>query len=140
MSDRSLRSWGLLLAALGLLTSCGEDGDDGPAPSFPSDYRVSYTEVRDCRSSGEHELNNIRVLADEAALAAYRDRQQDFPEGSVVLKEEYGFADSTCSGEPIRWTAMARLASGSSPETLDWYWQDVDGARRVVSENDSRCI
>jgi len=131
----------VLLAALGLFAvSCGEDGDDGPAPLFPSDYRDGYTEVRDCRGSGEHELNNIRVLADRAALAAYRDRQQDFPEGSVVLKEEYGFADPACSGEPIRWTLMARLASGSSPETLDWYWQDVDAARRVISENDSRCV
>ena len=129
----------LALAAL-LPLSCGEDGGDGPAPLFQSDYRNRYTEVRDCRSSGEHELNNIRVLADAAALAPYRDRQADFPEGSVVLKEEYSFADSTCSGEVIRWTLMARLASGSSSETLDWYWQDVDGARRVVSENDSRCV
>ena len=35
---------------------------------------------------------------------------------------------------------MRRLAEGSSPETLDWEWQDVDAARKVVSANDSRCI
>jgi hypothetical protein len=120
--------------------ACGEDESDGPEPLFPTDYAASFTEVRGCRSSTEHELNNIRVLADRAALVPYRDRLADFPEGSVVLKEEYGFADSTCSGAVIRWTLMARLASGSSPQTLDWYWQDVDGERRVVSENDSRCI
>jgi hypothetical protein len=130
-----------LLCAIGLAAlRCGEEASDGPEPLFPADYAASYTEVRSCRSSTEHELNNIRVLADDAALAAYRDRQADFPEGSVVLKEEYGFADSTCSGEVVRWTLMARLASGSSPQTLDWYWQDMDGERRVLSENDSRCI
>jgi hypothetical protein len=35
---------------------------------------------------------------------------------------------------------MTRLAPGSSPATLDWYWQDVDASRRVVTENDARCI
>lgn len=131
----------LVLAALAL-QSCADDGGGGggPEPLFAADYATSFTEVRSCRSSTEHELNNIRVLADPAALAPYRDRQADFPEGALVLKEEYGFADSTCSGEVIRWTLMARLGSGSSPETLGWYWQDVDGARRVVSENDSRCV
>jgi hypothetical protein len=151
--SRQIHRWGLravrrpegLLAALACAAGlaalrCGEDGSSGPEPLFPADYAASYTEVRGCRPSTEHELHNIRVLADAAALAAYRDRQSDFPEGSVVLKEEYDFADSTCSGQVERWTLMARLASGSSPQTLDWHWQDMDGERRVVSENDTRCI
>lgn len=112
----------------------------GPEPSFPAGYAASYSEVRDCRNSGDHELNRIRVLVDADALAAYRDRSADFPVGSVVLKEEHGFADADCTDAPVRWTVMTRLAAGSSPETLDWHWQDVDAARRVTSENDSRCI
>jgi hypothetical protein len=124
------------LAAL----SCADDSPGGPAPLFPADYAASYTEVRDCRGSTEHELNNIRVLAAPDALVPYRDRVAEFPEAALVLKEEYDFGDTECSGEIIRWTVMARLAPGSSAQTLDWYWQDVDGSRRVVSENESRCI
>jgi hypothetical protein len=140
----SWRAARLVAALAGAATfgalSCGDDAPGGPAPAFPSAYAASYTEVRGCRSSGEHELNNIRVLADPDALVPYRDRLADFPVGSVVLKEEYDFGDTSCGGEVIRWTVMARLAPGSSAQTLDWYWQDVDGSRRVVSENDSRCI
>lgn len=135
---------GVLLAFAGL-PGCGDDGDDDGgagelAPSFPASYAASYVEVRDCRNSGDHELNRIRVLADPLALEPYRDRDADFPVGAVVLKEEHDFADTDCTGAPVRFTVMTRLAASSSPATLDWYWQDVDGARRVVSENDSRCV
>jgi hypothetical protein len=130
-------------ALLGAALACGDDGGDGPSgvePAFPAGYAASYSEVRDCRNSGDHELNRIRVLADASALAPYRDRDVDFPVGAVVLKEEHDFADTDCTGTPVRWTLMRRLAAGSSPQTLDWYWQDVDAERRVTSENDSRCI
>lgn len=140
-----LREIGLWWVGIGLLfalPSCGDDGggSSGTAPSFPADYAASYVEVRGCRNSGDHELNRIRVLADPAALAPYDDRDTEFPVGAVVLKEEHDFADTDCTGVPVRWTVMTRLATGSSTETLDWYWQDVDEGRRVVSENDSRCI
>jgi hypothetical protein len=131
--------WWVLLGAFGALSCGGEDSEDGPEPSFPESYAASYSEVRGCRSSTEHELHNIRVLADSNALGPYRDRDADFPVGSVVLKEEYAFDDTSCSGEIIRWTVMTRLARGSSAPTLDWYWQDVTPARRVLSEDDSRC-
>src|SRR5688572_2948847 len=117
-----------------------EGGERGPEPGFPADYAASYVEVRDCRSSSEHELNRIRVLADAAALGPYRDRDADFPVGAVVLKEEHGFADIDCTEAPVRWTVMTRLATGSSPATLDWAWQDIDAARQVTSEDASSCI
>jgi hypothetical protein len=121
--------------------ACGADGgSSGPSPAFPADYATSYVEVRSCRNSGDHELNRIRVLADPAALAPYRERDAEFPVDAVVLKEEHGFDDTDCAGEPVRWTVMRRLVAGSSPETLDWSWQDVDDTRRVVSEDDTRCV
>jgi hypothetical protein len=125
--------------------SCGdgEPGDrppSGPSASFPADYAATFTEVRDCRNSGDHDLSRVRVLADPAALGPYQRRDADFPVGSVVLKEEHEFSDTDCSAEPVRWTVMKRLATGSSPETLDWYWQDLDEMRRVQTENDSRCV
>ncbi|MFO7563906.1 MAG: cytochrome P460 family protein [Enhygromyxa sp.] len=130
------------ILAVGLLTGCpSDDGDDaGPAPDFPADYASSYAEVRDCRPSGDHNLNTIRILASPEALAPYQERLEPFPVGAVVLKEEFDFGDSDCSGPIKRWTVMRRLETGSSPETLDWAWQDVDADRRVLEEDKPACI
>jgi hypothetical protein len=134
----------LALAALALapLVSCSDDGasDSGPAPLFPADYASSYTEVRDCRSSTEHEFAHVRVLADPQALGAYLGRDSDFPVGSIVLKEEYDIGDTSCAGDVVRWTVMQRLATGSSSATLDWSWQDVQASRRVETADEPRCI
>jgi len=127
-----------------LLAACpgddGDDGDDGVPPAFPEDYEDDYVEVRDCRGSGDHDLNNIRILVDPSALPAYEGRMEAFPLGAVVLKEEYDFGDLTCSGELKQWTVMTKLEEGSAPETLGWAWQRVDASRRVVDEDGSRCI
>jgi hypothetical protein len=120
-----------------LLAACGGD-DDGPAQAFPDDYASSYVEVRDCRKSGDHDLNYIRVLADPAALAPYRDRNAAFPEGAVVLKEEHDFADDTCTGEVRQWTVMVKRAAAA--DQLGWDWQRVDQDHNVVEENAPRCI
>jgi hypothetical protein len=123
-------------------SSCAGDDDapSEPLPAFPADYATTYTEVRDCRNSADHDLSRVRVLADPAALEPYRQRDADFPVGSRVLKEEHDFADSDCSGSPVRWTVMTRLAPGSSPATLDWHWQKVEPPREVRTENEPRCI
>lgn len=108
-------------------------------PLFAADYASHYTEVRDCRQSGDHDLNIIRVLAAPDALAPYRDRAAPFPEGAVVLKEEYDFGDTTCTGPIKQWTVMQRLADGTSPDALDWKWQLVDAERNVTGEDTPRC-
>lgn len=130
---------------LAMLLACSDgDGDGnggevpGVEPLFPSNYADSYTEVRDCRESGDHDLNTVRILADPDALMPYQERTEPFPEGAVVLKEEYEFGGS-CDGEIKQWTVMQKLAEASSPETLDWSWQRVDPERNVLDENGSRC-
>jgi hypothetical protein len=127
----------LLLA--GLWAGCPTDPEP-PDPLFPADYLTTYAEVRDCRSSGDHDLHRIRILADPAALAPYLDRVDPFPEGAVVLKEEYDFGDDHCSGDIKQWTVMVKLAEGASADTLGWTWQEVDASRAVRSENAPRCI
>jgi hypothetical protein len=129
----------LVLGAL--LSACGTDPDPpvDNAP-FPLSYRDSYMEVRNCRKSGDHELNYIRILADAAALEPYRMRMSSFPTGSIVLKEEFDFADDTCSGPIKQWTVMTKLAAGSSPSTLDWKWHRVNTARTIVETDPPRCI
>jgi hypothetical protein len=130
-----LRTAAALLFILGLAACDGQ----GAEPLFPADYASTYTEVRNCRTGGEHELGVIRVLADPAARDPYLNRDQPIPQGAVLLKEEYDFSDTTCSGDILRWTVMARLEQGSSPDTLDWRWQTVDPDRSVVEEDAPRC-
>lgn len=139
MSARRIAA--VFVAALCLAACADDETTTEPAvePLFAADYASSYTEVRDCRQSGDHDLNIIRVLAAPAALAPYRDRDQPFPEGAVVLKEEYDFGDTTCTGPIKQWTVMARLADGSSPDALDWNWQQVDAERNVIGEDIPRC-
>lgn len=145
MSERAPLRFGLgvlALIALGCPGGAGDDGDDGPAvePLFPEDYDARYTEVRDCRGSGDHDLNNIRILVDAAAREPYEGRTVAFPIGAVVLKVEYDFGDATCEGPIKQWTVMRKLAADAAPSTLDWEWQRVDGDRTVVSEDEPRCI
>lgn len=116
-----------------LLTACADD----PDPRFPADYTATYTQVRDCRSSSDHDLHRIRVLADPAALGPYNTRTSPFPVDSVVLKAEYDFGDTACAGPVIEWTVMQKLAT---PEDLGWVWQRVAADRGVTTQNDSRCI
>jgi cytochrome P460 len=122
-----------------LLAGCGQDGGDA-VPLFPANYVSSYVQVRECRASADHDLSRVRVLADPRAAPTYVSRDGDFAEGSLVLKAEYDFADVDCTGEIQRWTAMRREAPGSSADTLDWTFQKVDAERKVLSENDSRCV
>jgi hypothetical protein len=126
----------LLLAFV--LLACGDD--TAPVePLFPANYADTYTEVRDCRQSGDHDLNIVRILADPAALAAYSDRMDAFPPGAIVLKEEYEFGDVDCEGPIRQWTAMEKLEVGADATNLDWFWQRVDADRRVATQNDPRC-
>jgi hypothetical protein len=131
----------LTLALLALSGCPADDGEDeGPEPDFPADYVDSYVEVRNCRGSGDHDLNNIRILASPSALEPYQGRALPFPDEAVVLKEEYDFGDLTCEGPIKQWTVMRRLPAGSSPDTLDWAWQRVDLSRKVLDEDADRCI
>lgn len=114
-------------------------GGDDLEPLFPADYQDSYVEVRDCRGNGgSHDFNRIRVLADPLALVAYRDRSEPFPEGAVVLKEEYDADDADCTGAIRRWTVMQRRAAGDDAG-IGWRWQEVDADGIVVNEDEPRC-
>lgn len=130
------RSWLLLLAAVG---GCSDpDPEPGTPAAFPADYADSYVEVRDCRKSADHELEHVRVLAAPDAAEAYQNRSGAFPDGAVVLKEQYDASDDTCSGPIAQWTVMQKDAAAD--HLLGWRWQRVDGARRVIEENTASCV
>lgn len=128
-----------LLGAATLLFGCPTPQPPAVDSILPEDYLDTYTEVRDCRSSGDHDLHNVRVLADPAALEAYRDRAAPFPVGSIVVKEEFDFGDADCTGPVVRWTVMQREEPGTAPAFLDWYWQSLDEDGVVDEDNSILC-
>lgn len=125
----------LLLAALPLSLALGCPGAE---PVFPADVEESFTEVRDCRTSIEHELHHIRVFVDEVAHDPYEQRDVLFPPGATVVKIEY--EDDGCT-ELIGYTAMRKLAEGEGEDALGWHWQETDPDRVVLEDGAlERCI
>lgn len=132
-------SWVALLAGV-FVAACSQSDstkDDG-APFFPADYAESYVEVRSCQPSGDHNLNNVRVLAVARAQRAYVQRDTPFAEGDIVLKEEHDFADSNCTGDIRQWTVMKRTGAPDGP-LLGWRWQRVDAFGRVTESDAPKC-
>jgi hypothetical protein len=126
----------ILLALVSLVASCGPD----PAPAvFPIAYAQTYQEVRDCRFSLDHDLERIRVLASPEALTPYL-QHTPFPAGAIVLKEQFEESDMTCSGPILSITAMKKLEVGSSPDTLDWRWQEVGPDLLEQEYDEKRCV
>ena len=137
-----MRSTPLLITFLLVLPvgACGgEDEPDEPS-ALPADYKATYTEVRDCRLSIDHDLNYIRVLAAPDALAVYNTRTGTFPVGTLIVKEQFGEDDDSCAGEPTKYTLMQKLADSEQPDDLGWKWQELDANQRVNPEaNIERC-
>lgn len=106
---------------------------------FPANYRDTYVQVRRCQPSGDHDLNNVRVLTNPGAESVYVGHLGHFEQGDVVLKEEFAFGDVDCAGDVVRWTAMVRGARPTA-DTRGWAWQTVDPRRRVTESNGSTCI
>lgn len=137
---------GLCVAlSLAAVSACSDDSSDDPEPDaapplFPDNYRDTYTMVRDCRASTSHEFHKILVWADPTATVPYLERQEPFPVGAILLKEEFDFADTACEDEVLRRTVMKRLPEGEGdPDHLGWLWQDLEPTGEVVSVNDSLC-
>lgn len=135
MSSRRNVLFYLLLG--GALAACG--GDDGPASLLPTSYETSFTEVRDCRRSGDHDFEYIRILADASAASVYLAREGQIPEGAMLIKEQYDASDQECAGEIVQWTLAKRLPIGSSPATLDYEWQRVLADGRVDADSEG-CV
>lgn len=123
---RAGRLGGAVVAAL-LATGCPEPPEPVD-PIFPEDYRGFYTMVRDCRRSIEHDLVFVQVWADPTSVDAYVTREGSFPDGSLIVKEE--FRDEACS-DMVGWAVMRREV-GYAPEAGDWHWQEVADDRTVV--------
>ncbi len=118
-----------------------------PAPEaiFPAEAPTSWRQVRSCRHSHEHELNYIRVVANDLAHDRYLHWDAPFPVGATLLKLEY--SDAACQ-QLVRYTAMRKLAKGADVARGDWQWQatsptfvvDTEAAIKVcVACHQSHC-
>jgi Cytochrome P460 len=121
----------LLLAASGCPDEGKERVDAGPLlqPFFDLATVRSWPEVRDCRFSIEHDGVQIAVYASPDAEAAYTAGTYPLPQGSVIVKVEHDATD--CDVEPLRYTAMRKLAPGAAPANGDWEWQQVNAEGEV---------
>lgn len=117
------------LAFVALVTGCPTP-EPPVDPIFPENYASEWTMVRDCRRSIEHDLSFVQVWADPVAAAAYTSREGTFPNGSLIVKEE--FDDPGCT-DLSGWTVMRREAD-FAPAAGDWRWQEVAADRTVVDD------
>jgi len=66
------------------------------------------------------------------------DRASTFPDGAIVIKEEYDIADSACADDIVQWTVMVKDAAAE--ELNGWRWQRVNPEREVVESDTARCF
>ncbi|MBM4357352.1 MAG: hypothetical protein FJ096_04505 [Deltaproteobacteria bacterium] len=125
----------LLVAAVVLAAACSSpDPTPTPDPLWPEDWASTYTQVRPCRRSIDHDLGYVTIHADAKATSSYEKRDAPFPEGSTILKVEYD--DEECT-ELRGYTVMQRRAKGYDPAGGDWHWQKADVNRVVTIDGKS---
>ncbi len=111
-----------------------------PQPIFPSNYRASFTQVRDCRFSAAHGGVNVRVWANTIGAQPYLDLANPLPQGTVVVKEEFSGPDCSDDNTLVQWRAMRKEAPGFDPVDGDWHWQRVSLQRVVIFDTKDTCI
>lgn len=130
MTRAALRPFALVLLLVSA-SGCPDDEPTPPAqqPFFDLATVKTWPEVRNCRFSIEHDGVQIQVFASPESATAYTQGQYPLAEGTVLVKVEHD--DSDCTTEPIRYTAMRKLAAGAAPASGDWEWQQVDAEGEV---------
>lgn len=117
-------------------TSSGASRDAGlpvGKASLPADYRTTFTKVSPSRfvSSGHASGRwDVEVFANEAAVAALRDRAREVPVGAIAVQEHYEREDGAAG--PVM--MMEKMPKGYAPAHGDWRWLVVGAAGRVAQE------
>ncbi len=121
------------VASATLLAACGSE-----TPQAPANWSESYSEVRACRRSGEHDLNFVRVFAAPGITEAYRSRSGPLPADETILKVEY--ADPDCR-EVTGYTSMRKDADPAFRDSDGWRFQRTNLSREVIDlDKEARCI
>lgn len=120
-----------MAAAALALAGCAEVDSFQPQQVIPPDYRTTFVQVRGCRSSVEHDLVNILVRTSPAVAAIYDTGPLPFPQGTVIVKEEY--SDSRCTSLTA-YTVMKKDKPGTDTAGGDWRWYKVDHLDRIIQQ------
>jgi len=120
-----------LVAAASAVIACAEVDPPEPEPVLPADYQTTFVEVRNCRSSIEHNSVFVVVRTAPAAAPIYQGGPFPFPAGTVVVQEEY--ADARCM-QRTRWTVMKKEGEGYDAAGGDWSWYTLDRFQRTIEK------
>lgn len=137
MHDAHLR---IALAALTLtLAACGAEDEDparevydlaiaGDAykswPLFPGASPDLYP-------SAQHNGDHVRSYMNDVAAAALAGFSGEFPDGSILVKEQYAdAAGTTLNGHTVMWKR-----AGFDPAHGDWYWVAFTGTGETTVHN-----
>lgn len=139
---RRVRASGLRhLGVLGLLSglaSCAQVDAPNAVSALPEDYQTAFVEARSCRVSIDHDLKYVTVKVRPELLATYNQGPYPFPQGAVVVKEQY--LDATCS-QLASYTVMRKESAGYDAANGDWQWFSLDDRKQIAQSGKlARCI
>jgi hypothetical protein len=106
-----------------VLAACAEVDSPSPKMVLPSDYRTAFVPVRPCGPVNEHGLISVVVRVRNEQSSVYDNGPYPYPEGSLIVKEEY--RDDQCT-DLSGYTAMRKEAPGYFPAGGDWQWFRLD--------------
>lgn len=126
-----------LLVVAAAFAACAQVDNPNAEVVIPSDYKMSFAEVRNCRSSIDHDLAFVVVRVRSELAPDYNSGPYPFPQGTLVVKEQY--SDSSCrnlSG----YSVMRKEGAGYFPAGGDWQYYALDAYGGVVSNGkNARC-
>lgn len=128
----TLKTLGAIALAACLSTGCGYTHDT--ATYFTETWETDYVELHGCRLTAHPRGGYMRVVMSPEAQAAWC-AEQELPEGTVVVKEQW---DDNAACPPNEWdlfTVMKKTSAG-------WDWQTVGGTGGVqgTSGQNTGCI
>lgn len=137
MITRRPLSLALTIATAVTALACDPD-DGGPAPIYPADWATSFTKVRDCRQTPEHDLNHVTLHVDPASVALWQQCvvydstcTERFAEGATFIKAEY--SDSACT-DLVLVSAAKKSSDAAFADVGGWHWQEVQADGRVAED------
>lgn len=118
--------WMVLGALAAALAGCGGE-DDGDRARDLYDLSVAGDQYKEWArfpggdalyESAQHRGDWVLSYLNEEAAAAVADWPGEFPDGSILVKEQYADeAGATLNGHTVMWKI-----SGYDPEHGDWFW------------------
>lgn len=126
----------LLAAALLLLPACGEDPSrEAYDMAIAGDKYKEWSQFPgaspDLIHSDLHNGDFVRSYMNPVAVDAIKNFSGAFPEGTILVKEQYADAEGkTLNGHTVMWKV-----AGYDDQHGDWYWIAFNGKGETTSHN-----